>query len=137
MFQRGTKKKINIQILPMIDVIFFLLVFFMLFTTFKTTPTGLNINLPKAKTVTKQQQQQLIVNLSSKGHIYLNNELLTKPDLKDKVAAKIKNNPKTVVIIKADKKVVYNKIVEVMDTVRQVGAYKIALAAENAEKNIK
>jgi len=118
----------------MIDVIFFLLVFFMLFTTFKTTPTGLDINLPKAKTVNHQKQEQLIVNISSKGHIYLNDKLLTKAGLKDKIATKIKEDPATVVIIKADREVVYNEVVEVMDVARQVGAYKLALAADDEIK---
>jgi len=134
MFHRSTRKKSNIQILPMIDVIFFLLVFFMLFTTFKTTPTGLDINLPKAKTVNHQKQEQLIVNISSKGHIYLNDKLLTKAGLKDKIATKIKEDPATVVIIKADREVVYNEVVEVMDVARQVGAYKLALAADDEIK---
>jgi biopolymer transport protein ExbD len=118
----------------MIDIIFFLLVFFMLFTTFKTTPNGLNVNLPKAKTVTEQQQQQMVVNLSAKGKIYLEGELLSKATLKDKVATKVKEDPEIVVIVKADRQIVYDKVVEVMDAVRQVGAYKLALAADDENK---
>ncbi|MBM7623279.1 ExbD/TolR family protein [Sporohalobacter salinus] len=131
MFHRNNKRKSKIKILPMIDVIFFLLVFFMLFTTFRTTPTGLDIDLPQAKTVTEQKQEQLMINLSAKGQIYVNEKLLTKTDLKNKVAEMIDRDPKSVVIIKADRSVAYDKVVEVMDIARQVGASKLALAADN------
>ena len=115
----------------MIDVLFFLLVFFMLFTTFRTAPTGLDIDLPQAKTVAEQKQEQLMVNLSANGKIYVNDQLLTKTDLKNEVATIIDQNPKAVIIIKADRAVDYDKVVEVMDIARQVGASKLALAADN------
>ncbi|ADL12977.1 ExbD/TolR family protein [Acetohalobium arabaticum] len=131
MFQRNNKSRTKIKILPMIDVLFFLLVFFMLFTTFRTTPAGLDIDLPQAETVTEQKQEQLMVNVSANGQIYVDDQLLTKTDLKNEVATVIEQNPKAVVIIKADRAVAYDEVVEVMDIARQVGASKLALAADN------
>lgn len=131
MFQRNNKSKTKIKILPMIDVLFFLLVFFMLFTTFRTTPAGLDIDLPQAETVTEQKQEQLMVSVSANGQIYVDDQLLTKTDLKNEVATIIEQNPKAVVIIKADRAVAYDEVVEVMDIARQVGASKLALAADN------
>ncbi|MGM0471380.1 MAG: ExbD/TolR family protein [Bacillota bacterium] len=131
MFHRSTKRKSEVKILPMIDVLFFLLIFFMLFTTFRTTPSGLDINLPQAETVTQQKQDQVVVNLSAKGEIYLKDQLLTKADLRSEVASQLKDNSETVVIIKADRAVKYDKVVEVMDILREIGAHRLALAADS------
>ncbi|MCK8824249.1 ExbD/TolR family protein [Fuchsiella alkaliacetigena] len=130
MFQRDNKRKVDIRILPLIDVIFFLLVFFMLFTTFRATPAGLDIDLPQAETVTEQEQKQLTINISAQGQIYLEDEELTIAALQSRVANVINEDPEAVIIIEADREVFYDKIVEVMDTVRQVGAHRLALAAE-------
>jgi len=134
MFKSNLKKRPNIQILPMIDVIFFLLVFFMLFTTFKTTPTGLEINLPKAKTVTQQKEDtKLTLNIAENGEVYLDGDLVDSQLLEFEVSKIIKESPDAVFIIKADKEVKYENIINVMDTVRNAGGYRLALAA-NKEK---
>ncbi|TDX53299.1 ExbD/TolR family protein [Orenia marismortui] len=134
MFKSNLKKRPNIQILPMIDVIFFLLVFFMLFTTFKTTPAGLEINLPKAKTVTKQEKDvKLTLNISKDGELYLNKRNIDQESLEFEVSKIIDQSPDAIFIIKADKAVKYEKVIGVMDTVRKVGGYRLALAAQQED----
>ncbi len=136
MFKSNLKKKPNIQILPMIDVIFFLLVFFMLFTTFKTTPTGLDLNLPKAETVTEEKEDiKVTITLDEAGVLYYEDDKLNMQSLDLKIAKAIEDSTNTLFIIKADDDIKYEKIIEVMDVVRKNGGYRLALAADKEESN--
>ncbi|ACL69930.1 ExbD/TolR family protein [Halothermothrix orenii] len=130
MLKTSLKKKPSINIIPMIDVIFFLLVFFMLFTTFRTTPYGIDLQLPKAVTVTGQQENNMIVNINEKGELYYRGDKVTMSRLKNIAKKRTNQTDNLVVIINADKDTKYRYIVQVMDNLRQVGIYKLALAAE-------
>lgn len=131
--ERRRVKRIRLDIIPMIDVIFFLLVFFMLFTTFKTTPAGLNIELPKAVTAQEQQPSELVVNISKDGVMYVNGEQVTSQRLKALVKDRLKKQPDLFVIIKADKQALYDYVVQAMDDVRAVGGYRLGLAVQPKE----
>lgn len=133
MFKSTLKKKSSINIIPMIDVIFFLLVFFMLFTTFRTTPHGIDLQLPKAVTVTEQENKNMVVDISEKGEIYFDGKKISLNELNSIAENKYKSNNEIVVIINADREVKYKNIISVMDSLRQAGIYKLALAAEKKE----
>ncbi|MBM7555988.1 ExbD/TolR family protein [Halanaerobacter jeridensis] len=136
MFESNLKDQIDIKILPMIDVVFFLLVFFMLFTTFKTTPSGLEINLPQAKSVEQQQEDKTVkINIAYDGKIFMNSKLTTIDELKENIATSVNESTETVFVIKADEKVEYKQVINVMDLVRQAGGYRLTLAANKDELN--
>ncbi len=130
MFKPTHKKKTNINIIPMIDVIFFLLVFFMLFTSFRTNPYGMDMKLPKAVTVTEQKQENFIININENGEFFYQGDNLPMAKISELAKEKYQNNKNLVVIINADSNTKYSSIVTVMDSVRQVGIYNLALAAE-------
>ncbi len=132
MFKPTLKKKTSINIIPMIDVIFFLLVFFMLFTSFRTNPQGIEMQLPKAVTVTEQASENFVVEINQEGQFFHNGENM---ELTKIVNLAQGNNEKNqlVVIISADKKTRYEYVVTLMDGLRQAGIYKLALAAEKEE----
>src|SRR6056297_289698 len=130
MFKPTHKKKTNINIIPMIDVIFFLLVFFMLFTSFRTNPYGMEMKLPKAVTVTEQKQENFIVNIDENGEFFYQGDNLPMSKISELAKEKYENNQNLVVIINADSDTKYSSVVTVMDSVRQVGIYNLALAAE-------
>lgn len=130
MFKTRLKKRSNIQIVPMIDVIFFLLIFFMLFTTFRITPEGLDLRLPQATTVTGQEDDSIVIAITKTGETFLDGEPVSKASLQERTQRLIQDNANLVVIIKAHEEVEYRHVVEVMDQVRIVGAYRIALAAD-------
>lgn len=117
----------------MIDVIFFLLVFFMLFTTFRTTPTGIDMELPRAVTVSQQKDENIIIDIDRTGKMYYQGETLSATELQQIASEKFAKNNQIVAIINADQNVVYKHIVSVMDNLRQVGIYRLALAAEKKE----
>lgn len=129
-FSRRRPRNLVIQIIPMIDVMFFLVTFFMVFTTFKTETMGLNIELPKAITAAKQSEGVLVVNVNQNGTIYYQDRAITAEQLRQSLRPIMAKNPQAVVVIKADERVAYRSVVTVMDSVRAVGGYRIALAVE-------
>lgn len=133
MFKTTLKKKTSINIIPMIDVIFFILIFFMLFTTFRTSPTGIDLQLPSAVTVSEQKNDNLLINLDSSGNLYYQSEQITFEKLTSIAKDIFNKNNQVVAIINADRDVKYNHIISVMDSLRQAGIYKLALAADKKE----
>jgi biopolymer transport protein ExbD len=133
MFKPTIRGKTSINIIPMIDVIFFLLVFFMLFTTFRTSPYGIELNLPKAVTVNEQNNNNMILSINENAQIYYQGKAYTLNEIHDIATKKYKNNKNLVVIINGDKEIKYKHIVSLMDELRQIGIYKLALAAEKKE----
>lgn len=135
MFESNLDHDIDIRILPLIDVIFFLLVFFMLFTTFKTSPMGINIDLPKAETVTDQKQdKQVTVNISREGKVSIGKDTVKLDDLSGEISNIIaENSTETLFIINADKQVAYEEIIKIVDKIRRAGGYRLALAADREE----
>ena len=81
-FQRTGRKKPRIDIVPMVDVMTFLIVFFMLFTTFRTNPAGLDIRLPRAETATAQQASTTVITIDKAGNVYLGDKRTSLDSLK-------------------------------------------------------
>lgn len=136
MFESSLEDEIDIRILPLIDVIFFLLIFFMMFTTFRSSPTGININLPQAETVTKQEKKRVAINISQSGQVYVDEQLVGVDNLVTRIEEIIAaNSPETLFIINADQEVAYKQIITVMDKIRRAGGYRLALAAERETSN--
>jgi len=130
MFKTTLKKKSTINIIPMIDVIFFLLVFFMLFTTFRTTPEGIEMQLPKAVTATEQNTENFIVQIDSEGNYYYEDQSLALNQIISEAELANNENNKLTIVISADKNTRYENVVSLMDGMRNVGITRLALAAE-------
>jgi biopolymer transport protein ExbD len=135
MFKPTLKKKTSINIIPMIDVIFFLLVFFMLFTSFQSTPQGLNMQLPRAVTATEQKSQNVVINIDQSGNIFYQGEKLPIGQVIEMLNKKSNNTQELTAIINADKDTRYKHVINVMDRLRKAGIYKLALAAEAKGEN--
>ncbi|MFW6238637.1 MAG: ExbD/TolR family protein [Halanaerobiales bacterium] len=133
MFKPTHNKKTSINIIPLIDVIFFLLVFFMLFTSFRTAPEGLEMQLPEAVTVTEQDQENLVIYINKDGDFYFQDEEMNIGQLRSIIEEEYNNNDQITVIINADRETRYEDVVTVMDNVRELGIYNLALAAERKE----
>ncbi|MCR4403263.1 MAG: biopolymer transporter ExbD [Firmicutes bacterium] len=114
----------------MVDVMMFLIAFFMLFTTFRSNPAGLTVRLPKAATATPQESAGITVVIDRVGDVYLENRRMTLDSLRQDIEKSVQANPDQFVIIRADSNARYSKLVEVMDAARLAGATRLALAAE-------
>ena len=135
-FKLKNRDEFNLDITPLIDVVFLLLIFFMVSTTFKHE-SEINITLPSAsnKTVT-QKPNAINVGLDLKGNIYIDGEKLNNSEfqtIKTALFERIKETKKPPVIISADTNVKYQSVIYLLDTLRQLGLVKITYATQILE----
>jgi len=126
---RNTPKKARIEIIPMIDTMFFLLVFFMMATLTMTTQNSLPVNLPDANGVQSQKQQVVTLTLTKGDKLYYGqDEIISLAEAARRLAQESKADTKASVIINADRSVEHGRVIELMDAVRKTGISKIAVA---------
>lgn len=120
----------QINIVPMIDVIFSILAFFIMSTLFLTRSEGLSVNLPKAKTAEVQQKTRITVTIDQQGQVSLNRKPIQADALVPAIQDLIQPNQEALVIINADQQVNHGLVVNIMDQVRQIKGAKLAIAAQ-------
>jgi biopolymer transport protein ExbD len=122
------EEQFEINILPMIDVIFSILAFFIISSLFLTRSQALPVDLPSAQTAETKQSVQMNITIESDGKMFLDRQPIEFDRLKAALTEKIEPNSESVVIINADRKVEYGNVVKVMDRLRQVPGAKLAIA---------
>lgn len=120
----------QINIVPMIDVIFAILTFFIVSTLYLTRSEGLPVNLPTAATAQSQLQEEINVTISANGQIALNRQPIRLSQLQVAVGSLVKSKSQSLVVINADRRVTHGQVVNVMDQLRQVKGVKLAIATE-------
>jgi biopolymer transport protein ExbD len=121
----------QINIVPMIDVIFAILAFFIMSSLFLTKLEGLPVNLPSASSAQQQQATELIaVTIDELGTISLNRQPITLDNLDTKIKTLASANQERLVIVNADEKVSHGKVVAVMDRLRAIPGVRLAIATE-------
>ena len=134
MFQsvRRTKRsqqKAEIKIAPLIDMVFILLIFFIVTTSF-VSETGLTVERPAARSAESLESQSVLIGIGSLGEIYLSGRRVGLFSLKPILENKLRNQPNLSVVLVADKATPADLIVQVMDELRLSGVKRIALATE-------
>jgi biopolymer transport protein ExbD len=127
---RVSAKKVRIEIIPMIDTMFFLLVFFMIATLSMTLQQGMPVNLPQASTATDKIPEEASLTLTTQGELFFNKDLINLAELELRLAKLLKSNEEPSVIINADEAVSHGRVIEVMDTVRKTGITTMAIATK-------
>ena len=126
-YQREEKELISINITPLIDIVFLLLVFFMLATSFIQKST-IEVNLSSGKTVkVDNEKNRAVVILNKKGLIYLNNKLINVTNIRKEINNIVEKNPKYRILIKSHKKVPVQKVIRLIEEVRLAGTDNIKL----------
>ncbi|MDX2239839.1 MAG: biopolymer transporter ExbD [Leptolyngbyaceae cyanobacterium bins.302] len=120
----------QINIVPMIDVIFAILTFFIMSTLFLGRFEGLAVNLPNAKSAKPQKVVRATVTLDQRGNLYLNKNPLKVEDLPSSIQQLQSVNQELVIVLNADGSVTHDRVVAVMDQVRQVKGAKLAIATQ-------
>jgi biopolymer transport protein ExbD len=131
---RRQLEKARIEIIPMIDIIFFLLVFFMVSTLSMTINHGLPVNLPKAASSQQDLRETFNVTVMQDGTLFLNKEPTTLAELGQHVKTGLGKDPELVVIINADDQALHGAIVSVMDEVRLAGVSRLAIAVQTERR---
>ena len=119
---------LKIELLPLIDVIFCILAFFLLAAVNFTRQQAISLNLPQAKTGTPQMKEMLIVTIDDIGQLYVEKQLVTRSVLTANLEEYNKNNPNGLMVLYASKNTTYREVVEVLDILREVGGDRVALA---------
>ena len=119
-----------INIVPLIDVMFALLTFFIISTLFLTRFEGLPVNLPKAATAQSQRSTPITVTLNQQGGVALNRKLIALDALEEQVRNLIPLNQEVTVVLNADEQVNHGRVIAVMDRLRRVKGAKLAIATQ-------
>jgi biopolymer transport protein ExbD len=120
----------QINVVPMIDVMFALLTFFIMSSLTLTKSAGLPVNLPKATTAQSQLQNQIAITVDAVGKLALNKQPTQLDQIATQVRQLIEKNPQMVVIINADEQVAHGRVVAVMDQIRRVPGARLAIATK-------
>ena len=129
-FKRQKRIESPPDITPMIDVVFLLLIFFMLSTTFIVHP-GITIQLPKSSAEEiKKEKEEIEVNITKDGVIYVKDKEVKLEELKAIFSEAATRSRESVVIINADERTSHGTVVSVMDSAKETGITRLAIATE-------
>jgi biopolymer transport protein ExbD len=131
--QRRNPKKARIEIIPMIDTIFFLLVFFMISTLSMAQYRGMPVNLPKAASGQQAPADSAAITIDEESRIFLNKEEVDQAALGDLLRQQLEQNSDLLVVINADDGVEHGRVVEVMDIARGANVARMAIAVKPKE----
>jgi biopolymer transport protein ExbD len=126
-------EEVQIQIIPLIDVIFCILTFFILAALQLTRQQGIEIDLPKASTGATQMRQMMVVTVSNTGQTFVNKQFVDRAQLYQQLQDYHQKNPDGLLVLNASQTAFYNDVVQVLDVMRQVGGDRVALATQPLE----
>jgi biopolymer transport protein ExbD len=129
-FAVGRRPDPVIDISPLIDIVFQLVLFFMVSTTFVTSP-GIQVDLPRSSAQTVlSDDKDIQVFVTNDGAVYVDEQPVTAAELRRKFLDAARSNPNTMVVIKADEGVSHGRVVAVMDQAQAQGLTRLAIATD-------
>lgn len=120
--------EVRIELVPLIDVIFCILTFFILGAVGLSRQQAIGLDLPKAGTGAPQMREMLVVTLDNLGQLYVEKQPVTRNQLFDSLKNYHQYNPKGLMVLHASRDASYNDVVQILDLLRQVGGDRVALA---------
>ena len=126
----GVKKEPTIMIIPMIDIVFFLLVFFMVGTLYMNTEQQIPLNLPSTSTSTAKSIEPIIITLTTSHKLYIDNREISADNLSQEVQDIVRTTPRQAFVIRASKDVYYNEVIALLDMLKVNGAKYISVATD-------
>jgi biopolymer transport protein ExbD len=118
---------VRIEIIPLIDIIFCILVFFLLGAVTTSGTEGLNVDLPQASSSQTQFGDTLTVEVDVLGQIIIRNTVVSRDQLSQLLSAYVAQNPQGIVVFQADKRLNYETVIGLFDLLRKVGGTRVAL----------
>lgn len=120
----------KLMVIPMIDIIFFLLVFFIMSTLYMVDQQTIPINLPQASAAQSDKPLSIAVAVTREGRIMFEQEEIPLELLKKRVQLELAKQHDVVFILRSDWQVEHGKVVEVLDELKLAGAHRVAIATE-------
>lgn len=128
-YRKRASYQIQMPLTSLIDIVFLLLIYFLLTTNFMVDE-GIKIKLPQAKASAPQIEKVITVYVDREGRAFLENQEIPLGDLFERLKEMIGGQKDKLVVVKADRAVILNKAVKVMDVVKAAGAARLCLATE-------
>ena len=119
----------EINMTPMLDVVFILLIFFIVTASF-VKEAGIEVNRPDANTAVKQERASILIAISDNDEIWINRRRVEPSAVQANIERLHAENPQVTVVIQADKKATTETLIQVMDASRSAGVYDVSIAAQ-------
>lgn len=126
------RKKVQINITSLIDVLFILLIFFMVTSTFLEQP-GIKLDLPKAKTAQVQQTENLVIYVDPQQRIFLNDKPVALDRLEKLLKETVSSKADQTLVLRADQMVPHGIVVSIMDVAKNVGVKRLVVGTRTEE----
>ena len=123
------EEEATIDMTPMLDVVFIMLIFFIVTASF-VKEAGIDVNRPEAATAVKKDRANILIAISDKNEIWINKRRIDARAVQANIERLRAENPQGSVVIQADKKATTETLIKVMDASRAAGAYDVSIAAQ-------
>ncbi len=120
----------QLMIIPMIDIIFFLLVFFMMSTLYMVEQNVLPIALPQASAAQADQTRLVPITLAAQGRLMVSREEIPRQLLNQRIKVELSRNPEAAFVLRADRQIEYGYVIEILDELKKLGVQRVAVATE-------
>lgn len=127
--RRRNRSMVEINMAPMIDMVFLLLIFFLVTTSF-VKETGIEVNRPTAATATSKEKATILIGVDGDNRVFLDHREIDVRAVRANIERALAENPEGSVVVVADKASTTGTTIEVMDGCRMAGALNVSLAAK-------
>ncbi|SMF20574.1 ExbD/TolR family protein [Pseudobacteriovorax antillogorgiicola] len=131
-FRRNAEEEAGIDMTPMLDIVFIMLIFFIVTTSF-VKESGIDVNRPSAATATKKERANILIAISDAGEIWIQKRRVDVRSVRANVEKLHAENPEGSVVIQSDKGAKTGTLIQVMDQVRLAGVTAVSIAAKPQE----
>jgi biopolymer transport protein ExbD/biopolymer transport protein TolR len=125
---RGQRSMADINITPFVDVVLVLLIIFMV--TAPILQSGIEVNVPKTKTVKEISQERLVITIDRQQKVYLGNDPINVNEIADRLRSRVRDPQNQVIYLRADENVPFGAFATVMDSVKQSGITQVSIVTE-------
>ena len=124
------EENIQINILPMIDIIFVILSFFIVSSLYLVKLETIPVNLPNAESSNQEKDPVIVVTLNMENKVFINEEMIDLILLENELRSRVTNSNNKKVVLRADKNINYGKVISILDVMRKIENLKIGLSTE-------
>ena len=125
------EENIQINILPMIDIIFVILSFFIVSSLYLVKLETIPVNLPNAETSFQEKEPATIITLSLDNKVFIDEKLIDLTLLENELLDRLKNRKNRKIILRADKSINYGEVISILDILRKIKNIKIGVSTES------
>ena len=130
-FLNFEEENVQINILPMIDIIFVILSFFIVSGLYLVKLETIPVNLPSAETSNQERDSLIVVTLNLENRVFINDKFIDISILENEIRSKLRVSNNKKVVLRADKGIKYGKVISILDILRRIENIKIGVSTES------